>query len=235
MGFIIYTESHGWEKAGRCKQGCLPLTQKNLHNLHNLHGVVPEPNPEKQREHYAEASADPRTFTRLHVFARTRRFERGSSREQARFRLCQILAARATLSLPWSLALPSGLVFCVGSLDFLDSWSGASGTLSRSSSREFSPHKGQLGRRLLPSGFTLRAWFGLAAQLGGWNGVAQLPMLFYVAVGTQSHEILERVISLLASLDLVVDLQILQRAALPAPPAVPLQHPLHQAAVNLLP
>jgi hypothetical protein len=58
MGFIIYTESHGWEKSGRCKQGCLRLTQKNLHNLHSLHGVVPEPNPEKHREHYAEATAD---------------------------------------------------------------------------------------------------------------------------------------------------------------------------------
>jgi hypothetical protein len=38
-------------------------------------------------------------------------------------------------------------------------------------------------------GITFGAWFGLAAQLGGWNGVAQMPMLLHVAVGTKGHEI----------------------------------------------
>jgi hypothetical protein len=33
-------------------------------------------------------------------------------------------------------------------------------------------------------GITLGAWFGLAAHSGGWNGVAQLPMLIHVAVST---------------------------------------------------
>ena len=43
----------------------------------------------------------------------------------------------------------------------------------------------------------------------------------HVAVSTEGHKVPEGVVALLASLDPVVDLQILQRAALPAPPAVP--------------
>ena len=46
-----------------------------------------------------------------------------------------------------------------------------------------------------------------------------------MAISTEGDEILERIIPLLASFDLVVDLGILQRAAHLTPPAVPLQHP----------
>jgi len=84
-------------------------------------------------------------------------------------------------------------------------------------------------------GIALGAWFGLAAQLGGWNSVAQLPMLFHVAVSTYGDQVIEGVVALLASLVLVVDLQILQRAALLTSPPVSVQDPLHQAPVDLLP
>ena len=45
-------------------------------------------------------------------------------------------------------------------------------------------------------------------------GKAQWPVLLQVAVSTEGHKVFEGVVALLASLDLVVDLQILQRAAL---------------------
>jgi len=59
LGFIICGESLGWMRLGACKQGCPSLTQKNLHNLHNFHGILPESNPEKHRERFAEANAGP--------------------------------------------------------------------------------------------------------------------------------------------------------------------------------
>jgi hypothetical protein len=59
-------------------------------------------------------------------------------------------------------------------------------------------------------------------------------MLLHVALGTQTHKISQRVISLLAPLDLVMDLEILQSAALLTSPAVSLQNPLHQPPVDLL-
>jgi len=37
-----------------------------------------------------------------------------------------------------------------------------------------------------------------------------MPMLFHVAIRAKRHEVLERVVSLLASPDLVMDLEILQ-------------------------
>jgi hypothetical protein len=49
-------------------------------------------------------------------------------------------------------------------------------------------------------------------------------MLSHVAIGTKSHEIHKRVTSLLASFDLVVDLEVLQRAALLTSPPVSLQN-----------
>ncbi len=44
-----------------------------------------------------------------------------------------------------------------------------------------------------------------------------------------------RLLALLAASHLVVNLEILQWAAIPAPPAVSLLHPLDQAAIELLP
>ena len=35
----------------------------------------------------------------------------------------------------------------------------------------------------------------VAAHSGGWNGIAQLPMLSQVAIGTQHLEILERIMT----------------------------------------
>ena len=60
-------------------------------------------------------------------------------------------------------------------------------------------------------------------------------MLFQVAMGAQRREISQCVIPLLASLDLVVDLEILQRAALLTSPPVSVQDPPHQAPPDLLP
>jgi hypothetical protein len=47
-------------------------------------------------------------------------------------------------------------------------------------------------RELLQAGSSLPAWSWLAAHFGGWKGVAQMPILFHVAVGTKSQEILKR-------------------------------------------
>ena len=57
-------------------------------------------------------------------------------------------------------------------------------------------------------------------------------MLSHVAVSAERHEILERIITPLAPLDLVMDLEIFQRAALLTSPSVLLQHPLHQPPVD---
>jgi hypothetical protein len=54
--------------------------------------------------------------------------------------------------------------------------------------------------------------------------VAKLPMLGHVAVGAQGHQVREGVVALLASLDLVMHVKILQGPALLTPPAVSLQH-----------
>lgn len=56
-----------------------------------------------------------------------------------------------------------------------------------------------------------------------------------MGVNTHSDEVIEGVVAQLAALDLVVDLQILERPALLTSPAVALQHPLHQPPVDLLP
>ena len=60
-------------------------------------------------------------------------------------------------------------------------------------------------------------------------------MLPHMAAGTEGHEVFERIISQVAALDLVVDLQVLKRPALLASPLISLENPLHQAPVNLLP
>ena len=93
---------------------------------------------------------------------------------------------------------------------------------------------GQLPK-LRQTGSSLPAGFGLTARFGRYHRIVKLPMLLHVAVGTQAHKILKRVISLLAPLDLVMDLEILQRAALLTSPSVSLQHTLHQPPVDLLP
>ena len=86
----------------------------------------------------------------------------------------------------------------------------------------------------LQAEYSLPSWFGLVAHSDGWDRIEKLPVLPHVAIGTQSHEIVEGVVAQLAHLDLVVDLQILERPALLTAPFVPLQHPLHQAPINLL-
>ncbi len=48
-------------------------------------------------------------------------------------------------------------------------------------------------------------------------------MLSHVAVSTNGHKVIERIVARLAPFDLVVELQILQRAALLTAQAVPLQ------------
>jgi len=56
-----------------------------------------------------------------------------------------------------------------------------------------------------------------------------------VAVRAKRYKVRECIIPLLAPLDFVVHLQVLQRPALLTSPSVPLQHPLHQPPINLLP
>jgi len=56
-----------------------------------------------------------------------------------------------------------------------------------------------------------------------------------VAVSTESNEVSEAVVPLLAPADLVMNLEVFKRPALPTSPAVALQHSLHQAPANLLP
>jgi hypothetical protein len=57
-------------------------------------------------------------------------------------------------------------------------------------------------------------------------------MLRHMAVRTKGYQVVEGVVPLLAPLDAVMDLQVLQRPALPAPPAIPL-HLLHQPEIDL--
>jgi len=59
-------------------------------------------------------------------------------------------------------------------------------------------------------------------------------VLFQVALGAEGDEIPQRVTSLLAPLDLGVDLEIFERTALLTSPPVSLQPPLRQPPVNLL-
>ena len=58
-------------------------------------------------------------------------------------------------------------------------------------------------------------------------------MLTHVAACAERHQVIERVVAQLATLDFVVDLQVLQRSAFLTAPFVPLQHPLHKPPVNL--
>ena len=55
---------------------------------------------------------------------------------------------------------------------------------------------------------------------------------FDLAVLAKDPKILERVVALLASFDLMVDLQVLQRPALLTAPVVPLQNPLHDPVIG---
>ena len=73
------------------------------------------------------------------------------------------------------------------------------------------------------------------ALFGRRRGKAQLPVLLQVAVSTEGHKVPEGVVALLAFFDLVVDLQILQRAALLTSPVTSLQHALLYPAVALDP
>ena len=86
--FTICTEPHGWERSGTCKLGCLPLTQKNLHNLH---GVLAEPNPEKRREPFVWASAAPNfspVFTFSHGLGALSAMAAGNERGSVSDRFC---------------------------------------------------------------------------------------------------------------------------------------------------
>ena len=49
------------------------------------------------------------------------------------------------------------------------------------------------------------------------------------------YQVIEGVVAQLAPLNLVVNLEFLQRAAFPTSPPISLQHPLHQPPVKLLP
>jgi hypothetical protein len=60
-------------------------------------------------------------------------------------------------------------------------------------------------------------------------------MLGHMAVCAEGHEVRECIVTPMAPSDLVMNLKVFQRPALPTPPAIPFQHPLHQAAVHLLP
>ena len=72
---------------------------------------------------------------------------------------------------------------------------------------------GQL-RILLQAGFSLPARFWLAGHLGGWNRIAQMPMLFHVAVSPGGHKVLKRVVTLTCALGVSksVSLAILTRS-----------------------
>ncbi len=60
-------------------------------------------------------------------------------------------------------------------------------------------------------------------------------MFSYMAMGAQSDEVVERIVALLASVNLVVHLKVFEGPAFLAPPSVPFQDPLHQSAVDSLP
>ena len=57
-------------------------------------------------------------------------------------------------------------------------------------------------QRVLLTGLSLPSWLGLAAHPGRWDGIATLLVLSHVAVGTQRHQIRERIVLLPARLDL---------------------------------
>ena len=54
------------------------------------------------------------------------------------------------------------------------------------------------------------SWFWLAANSNRWDRIEKLPMLSHVAVSAERHEIRERVVPLLAPLDPVVHLQVVE-------------------------
>ena len=76
-------------------------------------------------------------------------------------------------------------------------------------------------REVTVAGSSVPPWFGLAVYFNGRNLVTQLPVLAHVAVGTKGHQVIERVVAQLAPLDLMVDLQVLNRPALLASPFFP--------------
>ena len=88
-------------------------------------------------------------------------------------------------------------------------------------------------RRSLEAKSSPPSRFGPAARFGCRNRIEKLPVLPHVAIGTEGDEVIEGVVAQLAPLDLVVDLQVLERPALLTAPFVPLQHPLHKPPVNL--
>jgi hypothetical protein len=73
---------------------------------------------------------------------------------------------------------------------------------------------GQLVGGSRPTSISHPNWkFGIGFEI-------ELPMLFHVAANAQGHEILERVIALLAPLDLVMNLKVFERSALLAFPLI---------------
>ena len=75
----------------------------------------------------------------------------------------------------------------------------------------------------------------LDALVGTITRVAKLSVLRHVAVSTQGHQVPECIVTPLAPSDLAMNLKALQRPALPTPPPIPLQNPLHQPPIDLLP
>jgi hypothetical protein len=60
-------------------------------------------------------------------------------------------------------------------------------------------------RKSLQLRFSLPSWFWLAANSDRWNWIEKLSMLWQVAIRAKRHKVLERIITLLAPLDLMVD------------------------------
>ena len=89
----------------------------------------------------------------------------------------------------------------------------------------------QLGKSLQLRS-SLPSWFWLAASSDRWDGIEKLPVLAQMAVRAKRHKVLERIITPLAPIDLVVDLEVPERPALLTSPPVALQHPLHQAPAS---
>jgi hypothetical protein len=81
-------------------------------------------------------------------------------------------------------------------------------------------------------GSSVPSWLWLAANPDCRHGIEELPVLSDVAISAKRHKVLERVIPLVASLDLVVDLQVIERSALLTSPSVVLQNPLRQAPAS---
>src|SRR5579862_7203799 len=72
--------------------------------------------------------------------------------------------------------------------------------------------------------------FGLLQILIAGRGVEKLRVLTHMAVGAKGHEVLGRVVPALAPLDLVVDLEVLDRSTFLTTPFVPLQFALPSLA-----